>query len=286
MRLPSRSVFLCLLGLLIGLAGQRPAAQAQFAGCAIPAEAPLAARFVLPGVYDRRLEITVLGLKDFDPQLMIRTGEGQLLGCSNNSPGRAGAASNLPSAAVAANDKTAHLSIRFYADENPDAGPTDFELSITGADGQSGEFLLIVEGFDLVDGEDVDSLQIFSTPEQAAQNLPLVLYATNTDPVNYNLLPELRFAPNTPEQLICASAANSTQCGPNTLPLANFSLNPEAGLQYMFRDSDPMLNLTGRYRAGQTYTVEIAPQGRLSYGPYILAIHGGVGYPADFSGRG
>lgn len=279
-------LLLALLSALVGgLLTTHAESPAQFAGCATPEELPYASRIILPDLYDTKFSITVIGLDGFDPQVMIKSEDGLLVGCNNDSEEKAGAGVNLPTGQIGYSDKTAYVPVRYLADENPDSDPLDYEVIITSANGQSGQFVMIYRGDYIENGDDFDQFTVYTTPEQASAGFPLVMYVTNPERDNWTLRPEIIFAPNTPEAVTCTASSSTQQCGPNTVPLNGFSVNTAADEMFTFLDSDVMVNQR-TFTGGRPYTVEIRAQGRLSYGPYLWILQSGIMYPPDFQGRG
>jgi hypothetical protein len=279
-------MFLALLVMSAGgLLNAQADSTAQFAGCATDAELPYASRIILPDLHNTKFSITVIGLDGFDPQVMIKSEDGLLVGCNNNSEEKAGAGVNLPTAQIGFSDQTAYVPVRYLADENPDSTPMDYEVIVTGANGQSGQFVLIYRGDYIENGDDFDQIIVYTTPEQVSAGYPLAIYVTNPERENWTLRPELIFAANTPEAVTCTTSSSTQQCGPNTVPLGGFSVNTAADELFTFLDSDVMINQR-TYTGGRPYIVEIRAQGRLSYGPYLWILQSGVAYPPDFQGRG
>ena len=250
----------------------------QFAGCADEDDLDYAARFIIHEVFDTQFTITVIGVDDFDPQVMIRDDEGQLIACDNDTRAANVIAVDLPSVQAGFSPQTAQLSVRFLLDEYPDDPPSDFEILITGHDGRSGEFVMLYEGASIFGADDVDALSFFITEEQVAQQMPFIFYAANLNPDEFPLSPEMSLILGTEFSITCSVSDLSDLCEGQTTSLESFFVTRDISQELVLSGNDVMLNFMPNV-GGEDYRIEIRSQGALTYGPYLLMVHSGVSYP-------
>jgi len=261
---------------LLLLTAARPSPQ--FAGCVRDEDQAHAARFIIRDVYDLRFTVTAIGLGSFDPQIMIVDEDGRLVGCNNNKPSANPAYVDLPTATAGIANTTAHMSVRYYADENPDTGARDYTVFITEANGNSGEFVLLYHGAGIADGNDTDTFSVITTPQQIAHQTPLRVYAINADRSTGTLNPVLTLSFGGVLRLECLVSDFSDYCNGQTLPLAGFYVVLADGTRVEAQNTDVLL-LYEPDAAEREYTISLSPYQLSSYGQYVLALHWGVAYP-------
>lgn len=268
-----------ILVFLIGFHSAAAGPAEQFAGCVTDEDEPYAARIIIEDISDTKFTVTVIGLDDFDPQIEIRHEDGRLWGCNNNRASANGIGVNLPTAVGGFTDKTAQMTVRYWADENPDQPIADFEVLVTEARRRSGQFVLIYQGAAVWDATDIDSFRVISTDEQARQRIPLYIFAVNpARPIN-RLNPQLVFRLGGFTQQ-CSTSAFSPYCEGNTLPLDGFSITLEPFTPITLSGLDSMLSFVPNL-GGEEYQIEVSAYRQETWGDYVLVIQSGVGYPAE-----
>jgi len=272
------SLFIGLLG-IIALSLVAAPTQAQFAGCITEADEPYAMSFIVEDIYDSLLTVTVFGVDGFDPQIELRrTDTNELLDCNNNTRQTQVMGFELPTAQGGYSVNSAQTTIRFYADENPDDEPTDFEIIISSADGTSGEFVLLYQGAAIWDATDIDQFTITATEAQVEANAPLFLYVSNLDRETINLDPQLTFPLGTDFSVTCQYSSVTDLCGPNTVPLDGFNLTLDLMETYEMTGYDAMLNIPLDI-PNTPFTFDVRSIESLTWGDYVLVVHSAIIYP-------
>jgi hypothetical protein len=250
----------------------------QFAGCVTEDQKPYAAHIILKDIYDVKFNVYAIGVGDFDPQIEIRQEDGTLIGCSQDDSEMIAMGVNLPTVTAGNTTRSAHMTVRFYADEHPDEGETDFHVYITNKLKRNGQFVMIFEGPWITDGLDVDSFGIVPSELQVEQGIPLTVYVTNPDRQNATLDPVLTLSLGSEFQLVCERTSFAADCATESTPLDGYTVTRDVSTVYTLTGADVMLTYAPD-TAGEELPYDIAALNQSSYGPYLFIVHWGLGYP-------
>lgn len=230
-------------------------------------------------------KITVIGLDDFDPVIGVF---GDYAGgfCNDNSEDAAKMSVTLPTTGeVVMSDRAAQ--VEFY---QAGYGWATVSLRVSSVDGQSGEFVVLMEGFSISRRDYCcDHLAVQITPEMVESDVPLTAYVIGADeyfdPVmiladdDYSIVEDAMQRP-----IICYDAV--TDCYGTSYPLDDvlITLDPDQpALDVQGDAQDAMLTFDLASFADVDLRSEprylrlfFASEQRNSYGDYWILLHGAV----------
>lgn len=269
---------LCLILLisLVPFIGVNAAPQDQFAGCADEAGMEYGARFTARRLNGLTLEITVIGVEDFDPEITILDPDGNIVTCNDNAGDVAEWSVDLPTVTAGPSENSASASARIPGDE----GRLDYQIIVSSSDGLPGEFVMLYSGAEVFGADNIDEVTVHSNQGQADAEVPLVVYVANLDRANTQLDPALTFSFGEDFEASCYKSSSSSLCDGDHEDLAGYSVSFSEDDVAELTGNDVMLAFAMGGSAAD-FTVNVGSYNAATFGPYTLIIHSGVGYPSE-----
>lgn len=250
---------------------------AQFAGCADEIGKEFGARYTFTAKRGETLTIVAIGEEAFDPELSLMTPSENPLVCNDDGLDGANYGANLPFAPIQGGSRTAILEYTV-----PDATPQqDFLLVVTSANQRSGNFMLLINGMQLNPSDEVDEYGIPYNEGQVRAEVPLGIYAMNINRPDQVLDPVLEFRYLDIFEEICYKSSSAALCEGAQEDMSGYSVT-WAGESALLNGDDVMVYYTLGGQSGE-FDLNIKSYQGNSFGPYLLAIYSGVGYPPDLA---
>jgi len=246
----------------------------QFSGCASEAERDYGARYQLHALNGFTFNVTAIGMGDFDPAITILGADGEIVTCSTTSRNRAQASVNLPSVNAPANPRTASVHVPVPGNQ----GRLDYTVIVTEAEGRNGEFVLIYDGAQVFGANDVDRFTIFTNAGQVVREVPLGIYALNLNRPQQALDPVLTFRYGGEFTQVCRKSSSRALCDGDTQDLTGFGVSLDGSRLVGLTGDDAMLFYEVGSRTAE-FSLEVSSYQAQTFGPYVLIIHSGTGYP-------
>ncbi|NJL93059.1 MAG: hypothetical protein HC915_04705 [Anaerolineae bacterium] len=271
---------------------------AQFAGCADEETWATGARFFATQLNGVSMEITAVGIGDFDPQITVLDEEGQIFAC--NADAEEAAELNfflptLPEAEMAEGESEEESELR-----GGTAGPSEgsalvafsvgaeerrtFEIIVTNENEGYGEFVLMIEGPSVFPAIDRDVYGLAVSAEQNMNEVPLGVYALNLRLPQNPLNPAVRLALGEGENFEqeCRSSSSASLCDGDVTNLTGYTVQraeDEAAIELLGNDSYLFVQLGGDEPS--EFVVEVFASAANTTGPYALLFHTGTGVPNE-----
>lgn len=255
---------------------------AQFAGCADEVDEEFGARFIFRSLNGFQMNLVAIGVDDFDPTITVRDEEGTIVTCDNNSTDASLLGVELPSVVAGATEESgpvegaASVSVNVPGDQ----GRLDYEVIVGSADGASGEFVLLFWGAEVFPATEFDRVSIFSNEGQTDAEVPLVIYVSKRGGGEIAFDPSITFSFGETFEATCGKSSARSLCSGDSQNLADYTITWREDRVQELNGNDVMLAFNMGGDPGE-YLLEIGSYLGNSFGPYILAIHNGVSYPAD-----
>lgn len=277
------ALFLLVLVLSIGsLATVSATPAAQFAGCADEAGLEYGARLKAKQLNGFTMDVVAVGIDGFDPEITILDADGKVVVCNADSKDAAAVEFNLPSAQAGPAEGSAFASVRVPGDR----GRLDYEIIVTSADDEAGEFILMWSGAEVFGSDNVDEFAFVTNEGMAEQEVPFIVYLTNLTGGGSQYSPFLTVRFGEDFAISCAQSSAASQCDGDHTDLGSLDAdeNPYGvvrpdGTAATFNGNDSMVTLAAGGTAAE-FQIEAASYQAATFGPYWLIIHSGVGYPA------
>jgi hypothetical protein len=223
---------------------------------------------------------TAIGLNGFDPVLAVLNDSGEGL-CTDDDQTAAAYSASLPTTGYIAPQST-NAQIHFA---NNSGNPfEDVSLIVGGFGNQSGEFLLILEGMAVTEGDSAgDPFSIQITPGMVASGVPLTTYMISVtdqmDPLmaavdsNYDFLTD-----SNGQYIACDDAGDSSLCWGQSASLAGSYVSRTQGRQLGGYGLDGMLMFDLDSSMTESYfNLLMRSSGQETVGDYLIAFHVGIG---------
>jgi hypothetical protein len=228
---------------------------------------------------------TAVGIGGFDPVLAVldtRTGRGL---CSDDAPGAARYAANLPTTGRV---NASGLSSQVVFSQNTGQALADVSLVVGGFGNQSGEFILILEGMGVTSGDGAgDPFSVNITPGMVNSGVPISVYmltrgTSGVDPLMFLASPGAA-SPATDRagvQIVCDDAG-TTSCYGSSSRLDNYNVTIASGTlpgwQYDAMLTLPISSLAlSSDREENYYTYYMTSYQNRTQGQYLLVFHIGI----------
>jgi len=261
-----------LLILVILLAMLPGMAHAQFAGCADEEALENGAYYTLSALNGLTVTVIAAGVGDFDPAITVYDAEGAVAVCNDNSREAAEVALTLPTAEVLPNSNTAMVKFNVPGDQ----GRLDYQVVVTSADGQPGEFVMIYEGAEVFPAQDVDRFIINSSQGQIDAQVPLGIYAANLQRPQKAIDPRITFRYGDNLEQVCGKSSSRTLCDGDSEDLTGSTVQMPGRDLATLNGDDVMLYFELGGEPAE-FTLEVSSYQANSFGAYVLMIHSGVG---------
>ena len=266
---------LILLLAIVPFAAVNAAPSDQFAGCADEQGMEFGARFTARRLNGLTMEVTVIGIEDFDPEVTILDAEGNIVTCNDNAGDVAEMAVELPTAAAGPSENSANAQARVPGDE----GRLDYQIIVSSADGTSCEFVLLYSGAEIFGADNIDEMTVHSNQGQVDAEVPLVVYVTNLSGGASQYDPALTFSFGEDFKASCYKSSADSLCDGDHEDLTGSTVTLSAEEFIELNGNDVMLAFAMGGDVAD-FTLEIGSYNAATFGPYTLIVHSGVGYPA------
>jgi hypothetical protein len=285
-----RKTFIALIVLVLVLSlaplavFARPAAQ--FAGCADEEGMLYGAKLRATQLNGFTMDVVVVGVDGFDPELTILNAEGEVVVCNADSDDAAEIEVHLPTVDAGPSEGSASASVRVPGDQ----GRLDYDIIVTSADGQPGEFVLIWSGAEVFGADNVDQFVYGTNEGMAEQEVPVNVYLANLTEGDSAYSPSLTVGYGEDFSITCAQSSSDSQCDGDHDDLGElnaegqpaFSIVRLDGTVATLNGNDSMIKLAAGGGAAD-FNIDTASYQAATFGPYWLIIHSGVGNPGDGS---
>jgi hypothetical protein len=252
---------------------------AQFAGCADEEGLATGVHFKATQLNGVTINVTAVGVDDFDPAITILDEEGNIVICNDTGRDVEGVAFTLPSLdeeqTAGPSESSATASFQVPSDER-----LTYEIIVSSADGNPGEFVVMFDGASVFPASDEDVYTVTTNEGMSDNAAPLGVYVANLRLPENPLAPRVRVTFGENFELTCSASSSRSLCGGDTVDLTGYTvtlLPDEEPIELIGNDVYTYFELGGD--PGE-FTVEVSSAASQSTGPYALIIHSGVGIPA------
>ncbi|MBE2266941.1 MAG: hypothetical protein IAE80_01830 [Anaerolinea sp.] len=233
--------------------------------------------------------VTAIGLNGFDTVMAVVDGDGNGL-CNDDAEDAEGYAVDLPTTgAVEASSLSSQITFENTSSSKRETAA--FSVVVGGFGGASGEFVLIVEGMTLTEGEDegYDPVGVGINDAMVASEVPLSVYMISAssalDPAIYMVNADgdiVEDADGNP--VFCDDAGNEELCFNTGASLDGSSVTLSRG-ELQANDFDALLALPfGEDASGIYVNYLLTSYEQQGQGDYVVVFHAGVGEGAGGSG--
>jgi hypothetical protein len=221
---------------------------------------------------------TAVGLNGFDPVLAVLNNDGTGL-CADDDRVAAQYDAVLPTTGTV---PASPLSSQVRFSQNSASAFADVNLVVGGFGNTSGEFLLILEGMAVTEGDaGGDPFRIDITPGMVNSGVPLTVYMisreSTLDPLVYGIDAQGNYLADDSGNAVYCDDAGTSSCWGENVSLDGYAVMTEAGglggFQY-----DSMLNfpLSEDYIGG-TFNLLMTSYQQSTLGRYVMVFHMGTG---------
>ena len=271
--------FILLLLSAIPLSGALAGPDAQFSGCADEEDLATGLVFVAREINGVTLTVSAVGVDGFDPQLTALDAEtGDVLTCNDNANAVEQLAFNLPTATAGPSELSSEVQVTVAADER-----RDIEFVVTGKDGMSGEFVLILNGPEVFGSTDIDLFGVRTSEGQAESEVPLAIYVANLGRPELAYDPYVMFRFGEDFEQDCGKSSAASLCQGDHEDLTGYTVTIDAERVREMNGDDVMLSFQLGGEAAE-FDIEVGSYQQATFGPYWLMIHSGVGELAAAEG--
>lgn len=235
---------------------------------------------------------TAVGIGNFDPVLAVLGESGDGL-CSDDAPGARRYAADLPTTGVV---RASNLSSQVIFNHSDSSGFQDIDLVVGGLNGQTGEFLLILEGMGVTSADNAGDPFLVTLTESMVSYGILDVYMitrgqSGVDPLVY--MPDADGNIMTDRDglsIACDDAGNAELCYGDSVRLDNYSVTINSGtLPGWEYDAYITLDIS-RFTLSDDPDENVLPFLMTSYqnqteGQYLVVFHMGIGETAARPGK-
>jgi hypothetical protein len=271
-------VVIMLLGAM-PLSGALASPDAQFAGCADEEDLATGLVFIAREINGVTLTVSAVGIDGFDPQITALDAEtGDVLTCNNDAGTVEELTFNLPTAIAGPSDTSAEVQVTVAAVER-----RDIEFIITGNDGSSGEFVLMLNGPEVFGSGDIDFYGVRTSEGQAESEVPLAIYVANLGRPELAYDPYVVFRFGEDFEQDCGKSSSPSLCQGDHEDLTGYTITLDAERIRELNGDDVMLSFQLGGEAAE-FDIDVGSYQQRTFGPYWLLIHSGVGELAAAEG--
>ena len=264
--------FILLLLSAIPLSGALAGPDEQFAGCASEEDLATGLVFIAKELNGVTLTVSAVGVDGFDPQITARNPEdGAVLTCNDNAGGVEELAFSLPTATAGPSELSSEVQVSIAVDER-----RDVEFVITGKDGTSGEFVLMLNGPEVFGSGDIDFYGVRTSEGQAESEVPLALYVANLGRPELAYDPYVVFRFGDDFEQDCGKSSAASLCQGDHEDLTGYTVTLDATRIRTMNGDDVMLSFQLGGEAAE-FDIEVGSYQKRTFGPYWLMLHSGVG---------
>lgn len=223
---------------------------------------------------------TAIGIDGFDPVLAVLDSEGSGL-CADDDATASGYSADLPTTGPLA---TSSLSSRVSFNQSSGNGFENVSLVVGGYEGETGEFLLVLEGMAVTqaDGSGAqagDPFFVHITPNMVNSGVPLTAYMISLDT---RLDPLIRLMGANDSVLLACDDAGSSTCDTESWDLSRSYISHSRGRLGGYEyDSMLSMDLNGlelnANPADNYYEYRMTSYNQSTFGNYLVAFHIGTG---------
>ena len=254
------------------LSGALASPDEQFAGCASEEDLSTGLVFVAREINGVTLEVSAVGVDGFDPQITARDpADGSILTCNDNASAAEDLAFELPTATAGPSDTSAQVEVTVAVDER-----RDIEFVVTGKDGTSGEFVLMLTGPEVFGSGDVDFYGVSTSEGQAESEVPLAIYVANLGRPELAYDPYVVFRFGEDFEQDCGKSSSPSLCQGDHEDLTGYTVQLDADSVGTMNGDDVMLSFTLGGEAAD-FLIDVGSYQKQTFGPYWLMLHSGVG---------
>lgn len=263
---------LILLLSAVPLSGALASPDEQFAGCADEEDLATGLVFIAREINGVTLTVSAVGVDGFDPQITAIDAEtGDVLTCNDNASDVEELAFNLPTAIAGPSESSSEVQVTVAADER-----RDVEFVITGKDGSSGEFVLMLNGPEVFGSGDIDFYGVRTSEGQADSEVPLALYVANLGRPELAYDPYVVFRFGEDFEQDCGKSSAASLCQGDHEDLTGYTVTLDADRIKTMNGDDVMLSFQLGGEAAE-FSIDVGSYQKRTFGAYWLMIHSGVG---------